>query len=229
MCNSTTFALRHTQISLSSILRHFRPPSRHLLLSSFSLAAICFWTRMIQTWSSFSLVDPCSIFFCFSVKPRFFTPTHVKAVLAWTNRESLKNDNDDHDTEKLYCRFFVVVQSTHCAVNSVQSQAYSTLQNGNSWQLSSRVVRRDSSVINFDRGFFCFFFCVPQLYLWGSPLFGWDFCVCDCFSNPTIKVVTFRLRGWCVLCVFLLLAFTRLGHERQDLLSPCDEMHVCTD
>ena len=23
--------------------------------------------------------------------------------------------------------------------------------------------------------------------------------------------------------------FTRLGHEHQDLLSPCDEMHVCTD
>ena len=32
MCNSTTFALRHTQISLSGILRRFRPPSRHLLL-----------------------------------------------------------------------------------------------------------------------------------------------------------------------------------------------------
>ena len=32
MCNSTTFALRHTQISLSVILRHFRLPSRHLLL-----------------------------------------------------------------------------------------------------------------------------------------------------------------------------------------------------
>ena len=32
MCDSTTFALRHTQISLSDILWHFRPPSRHLLL-----------------------------------------------------------------------------------------------------------------------------------------------------------------------------------------------------
>ena len=31
-----------------------------------------------------------------------------------------------------------------------------------------------------------------------------------------------------MLGVFLLPAFTRLGHERQDLLSPCDEMHVCT-
>ena len=49
------------------------------------------------------------------------------------------------------------------------------------------------------------------------------------FFNPTIKVVTFRLRGWCMLGVFLLPAFTRLGYERQDLLSPCDEMHVCTD
>ena len=49
------------------------------------------------------------------------------------------------------------------------------------------------------------------------------------FFNPNIKVVTFRLCGWCVLGVFLLPAFTRLGHERQDLLSQCDEMHVCTD
>ena len=28
--------------------------------------------------------------------------------------------------------------------------------------------------------------------------------------------------------LFLLVAFTRLGHECQDLLSPCDGMHVCT-
>ena len=77
--------------------------------------------------------------------------------------------------------------------------------------------------------FFFFFFCVPQLYLWGSPLLGEIFAYVTVFFNPTIKVVTFRLRGWCVLGVFLLPAFTRLGHERQDLLSPCDEMHVCTD
>ena len=32
-----------------------------------------------------------------------------------------------------------------------------------------------------------------------------------------------------MLGVFLLPAFTRLGHERQNLSSPCDEMHVCTD
>ena len=32
-----------------------------------------------------------------------------------------------------------------------------------------------------------------------------------------------------MLGVFLLLAFTRLGHECQDLLSLCDGMYVCTD
>ena len=44
------------------------------------------------------------------------------------------------------------------------------------------------------------------------------------FFNPTIEVVSFRLRGWCMLGVFLL-----LGHECQDLLNPCDKMHACTD
>ena len=47
--------------------------------------------------------------------------------------------------------------------------------------------------------------------------------------NPTIEIVTFCLCGWCMLGVCLLPAFTRLGHECQDLLSPCDGMHVCTD
>ena len=47
--------------------------------------------------------------------------------------------------------------------------------------------------------------------------------------NPTIEVVTFRLREWCMPDVFLLPAFTRLGHKFQDLLSPCDGMYVCTD
>ena len=79
-----------------------------------------------------------------------------------------------------------------------------------------------------------FFFSFPS-YISGVHHFGWDFCVCDrvyffffFFLNPTIEVVTFRLRGWCMLGVLLLPAFTRLGHECQDLLSPCDGMHVCT-
>ena len=49
------------------------------------------------------------------------------------------------------------------------------------------------------------------------------------FFNPTIEVVTFRLRGWCMLGVFLLVVFTRLGHECQDLLSLCNGMHASTD
>ena len=32
-----------------------------------------------------------------------------------------------------------------------------------------------------------------------------------------------------MLGVFLLPAFTHVGHEYQDLLSLCNEMHVCTD
>ena len=76
--------------------------------------------------------------------------------------------------------------------------------------------------------FFLFFFAFPSYisrvhHFWARFLRMWP------FFNPTIKVVTFRLRGWCVLGEFLLPAFTRLGNERQDLLSPCDEMHVCTD
>ena len=39
------------------------------------------------------------------------------------------------------------------------------------------------------------------------------------------RVVTFCLRGLCMLGVFLLPAFTRQGHERQELLSSCDGMH----
>ena len=58
--------------------------------------------------------------------------------------------------------------------------------------------------------------------------------------NPTTGVVTFHLRGWCMLGVFFLLAFTRLGHECQDaffvlfcflllfFLVRAMVMHVCT-
>ena len=47
--------------------------------------------------------------------------------------------------------------------------------------------------------------------------------------NPTTEVVTFRSRGWYILDVFLWPALIRVGNECQDLLSPCDGMHVCTD
>ena len=76
--------------------------------------------------------------------------------------------------------------------------------------------------------FFFFFLRSPAISL-GFTTFWVRFLRMSPFFSPTVKVVTFRLRGWCVLDVFLLPAFTRLGHERQDLLSPCDEMHVCAD
>ena len=66
-----------------------------------------------------------------------------------------------------------------------------------------------------------------QLLSLGSAILGEMFAYVT-VSNPTIEVVTFRLRGWCMLGVFLLPAFTRLGRECQDLLSPCDGIHVCT-
>ena len=68
----------------------------------------------------------------------------------------------------------------------------------------------------FVKEFFFFFFCVPQLYLWGSLFLGEIFAYAF-FFNPTIKVVTFCLRGWCVLGVFLLPAFTRVEHEHQSM------------
>ena len=45
--------------------------------------------------------------------------------------------------------------------------------------------------------------------------------------NPTIDVVTFRLHDWDMMEEFLLLAFTSLGQECQNLLSLCDGMHAC--
>ena len=63
-----------------------------------------------------------------------------------------------------------------------------------------------------------FFFCDPS-YISGVHYFWWDFCIF--VSNPTIEVVTCHLHQCCMLGVFLLLAFTCLGHECHDLLSPC--------
>ena len=67
----------------------------------------------------------------------------------------------------------------------------------------------------------------PAISLWLTIL-GEIFVYVTTF-NPTIEVVTFCLRGWCMLDVFLLPAFTRLGHECQDLLSLRNRMHVCID
>ena len=59
----------------------------------------------------------------------------------------------------------------------------------------------------------------------GFTILGEIFAYVTVFFILTIEVVTFRLREWCMLGVFLLLALTRLGHERQDLLSTCGGSH----
>ena len=95
--------------------------------------------------------------------------------------------------------------------------------------ISSTLTSSQHILTGFTLFFFFFFFFAFPSYISGVHHFWVRFLRMWPFFNPTIKVVTFRLRGWCVLGVFLLPAFNRLGHERQDLLSPCDEMHVCTD
>ena len=62
----------------------------------------------------------------------------------------------------------------------------------------------------------------------GFTMFGEIF-VYVYFSPTMIEVVTFHLCGWCMLVVFLLLAFTCLGHVCQDLLSLFSGMHVYMD
>ena len=64
-----------------------------------------------------------------------------------------------------------------------------------------------------------YFLLHSQPYLWDSPFLGrflhmWLFFF---FFNESTAVVTFCLRGWCRLGAFLLPAFTRLGHECQNL------------
>ena len=73
-----------------------------------------------------------------------------------------------------------------------------------------------------------FFFCVSS-YISGVRLFLFlvRFLCMWTFVNPTIEVATFRLHGWCILGVFLLPVFIFQEQECQDLLSPCNGMHVC--
>ena len=74
---------------------------------------------------------------------------------------------------------------------------------------------------------FFFFFCVSS-YISVVHQFWMRF-LCMWLVFYTILVVTFHSHGWCMLGVFLLLAFTHLGLEHQDLLSLCCGMHVCID
>ena len=89
----------------------------------------------------------------------------------------------------------------------------------------------NSYVVSDNVNIACFFFCL--LYCWGSPFWGvWGeggFLRIWPLFNPAIEVITFSLRRWCTPGVFLLLAFTCLGHGCQDLLSPCNVIHAFTD
>ena len=80
-----------------------------------------------------------------------------------------------------------------------------------------------------NHAYYFLIFLRSQLYLWGSPFFMRFLCFGPSFFHSTIEVVTFCLRGWCMLGVFLMPAFTHQGHVDQDLLSLCDGMHACTD
>ena len=95
-------------------------------------------------------------------------------------------------------------------------------------QAYSHMTQAAYIIINFLTPEFLFFICIPQLYLWVSP-FWVRFLRMWPFFNPTIEVVTLCLCGWRMLAVFLLPAFTCLGHKCQDLSSLCDGMHACTD
>ena len=49
-------------------------------------------------------------------------------------------------------------------------------------------------------------------------MFGKIFACLTLLYNPVMEMIDFRLNGWCVLSVFLLLASTCLRHERQNLI-----------
>ena len=91
---------------------------------------------------------------------------------------------------------------------------------------------------------FLFFLCIPSYisgvhhsFSFGFPAISLGFTILGEFLRmwPLKKhflmqeVLTFGLRGWCMLHVFLLLAFTCLGHECQYRLGPYDGVCVCTD
>ena len=158
------------------------------------------------------------------------------------SRLSLQHNNDNNNNNQIEMhtsRFFAIsslcrkLSPTHTLKwpwrNHVQTTC-NTQSAHHVQRVVCHLVQRDSSAIKVGRGggFFNFFLRSPAISL-GFTTFWVRFVRMWPFFNPTIKVVTFRLRGWCVLGGFLLPAFTCLEHEHQDLLSLCDEMHVCTD
>ena len=80
--------------------------------------------------------------------------------------------------------------------------------------------------------FFFFFLCVPS-FISGVHHFWWDFCVCDCFFNSTIEVVTYRLRGskdvWIALHAFGSFITFRNEQLKTSAYSSIDMTVTCTD
>ena len=109
MCNWTTFALRHTQISLSGILRHFRLPSRHLLLNMHD-------TNMEFLQLNGPLLD---IFLFFSKTKIFHShPCNTHTLVGWTDQWSL---NEIPIWTKMYAntlKHHVITSNSH--LSSIQ-------------------------------------------------------------------------------------------------------------
>ena len=135
-----------------------------------------------------------------------------------------------------------------CILNQLNNIAlsYSSLYlKGKHWKDKNeqRSKRRDSKQVNANTSWYTLTLAgvllllllvlLSQLYLWVSPLWGNEegeiFAYVTIFFNPSIEIVTFCFRGWSTLSVYLLPAFTHLGHECQYLLGLCDALHVRTD
>ena len=113
------------------------------------------------------------------------TPTKLHDQHCLSNLEDLcKNKQKQENQHQQQQKHLPVPTSMTCIVCqtekivATESGSHALLKEGLTELL--RPVVRTMLVGEWVFFLFCFF-CVPQLYLWGSPLFGWDFCVCDRF------------------------------------------------
>ena len=205
MCNSTTFTLRHTQILLSGILWHFRPPSRHLLLNThdtnmeflqlsgplldiflfFSKTKIfhshpCNWSSVVFHTQVTESIDYL-IVFCTQV-----TESVIHYLLffphSWLNR--LSSNNFLHTGE--WISWSLITMYLFTTPRWLNQFIIYFLHTGEwiNWPL---FVNFPHSWLN--QLIFIFFFFVlrcPAISL-GFTTFGWDFCVCDHFLIQPLR------------------------------------------
>ena len=128
--------------------------------------AAIFCTRMIQTWNSFSLVDPCSIFFLFFSKTKIF---HSHPCVC-------KCSDDNNDIEIHNWRFFTVsllhheLSLTHKLKWSGRSHVPVKFKTSGSCHMQYvvwHIVQRNSSAINLDKFEIAF---ILALFHWLKPL-----------------------------------------------------------